>query len=285
MARPKSKAVAVTKQRAAKLAAASKAKRSHHKKKTTALPPPVEVETVDNGGGEYEDNLSESDGGLLSSLGNLLKSSEVEQPKTAAASLPSSGGSSASSIPKSEALPAEAERLLAGVPDFIGGDGAAAPGGALPDAVDGPEGAGLLEMVGSEIVDAEAAAAVLQWVGGALADWRKREAYRDAGRNAAMAGKHWARVCNQLWREYAPGLLADVADRYPGLVPAVALTVIPFGMALWADVQETRKIHLAKPLVNEPAKPAVRVPNVQLDNDGIRRPAGGGIVFDESEAA
>jgi hypothetical protein len=268
------------------LGAASKAKRSHHKKKTTAaaLPPPVEVETVDNGGGEYEDNLSESESGLLSSLGNLLKSPEVEQPKTAAASLPSSGGSSESSIPKSEALPAEAERLLAGVPDLIGGEGAA-PGGALPDAVDGPEGAGLLEMVGSEIVDAEAAAAVLQWVGGALADWRKREAYRDAGRNAAMAGKHWARVCNQLWQEYAPGLLADVADRYPGLVPALALTAIPFGMAVWADVQETSKARKAVPLVRETAKPAARVPNVQLDNDGIRRPAGGGIVFEESEAA
>jgi len=202
-------------------------------------------------------------GGLLSGLGNLFQTPEPElqpSPIFSTASQPAPGGSF-----RSEAGPLspEAEQILSQIPDAIGGE-AGDPGG--PADLAGADG---LEL-GGEICDEAAARATLEWIGDMLADWRKREDYRQAGKNAAGAAKHWAKVVNQAWARFAPQLLTSLGNAWPGLIPAVAMTAVAFGPAIASDVKQSAKERAGLGLV-QPQSGPVPVPQPPAPRTGLVR--------------
>lgn len=137
-------------------------------------------------------------------------------------------------------LSPEAEALLAGIPETIGGP-EPEPGAPVANGSPEPDGEVLMDMIGEELVDDEDLAELLAMVGQMLAKRRKRQAYEKAGvRAGSIAAKPWADVINHLWFTYAPSFLSEMTSTIPGLGKALIKTTIAFGPAVMSDVQATR---------------------------------------------
>jgi hypothetical protein len=210
-----------------------KPRRTHHKRKQSAsspLPPPLELPAPSS-----QPEPKPNGNGLFGNLNPFASPSRQSSPETFSTAPQSSP---AGFSPETEPLSPEAEQILSQIPETIGGE-ADDPGGPA-DVGDhaGQLGGAGFDLAG-EICDEEAAREILEWVGDSLADWRKREEYRVAGKRAGGAAKHWSRVINGLWTRYAPLLLSQLGETVPGLIPAVAMTAIAFAPAIGADIKQT----------------------------------------------
>jgi hypothetical protein len=238
---------------------ASKQSKSQH---TKPLPPPIELPLPSAKPAEPESP------GLLSGLSNLFQS-----PQAPAAAPQGSEDFSApsSTATFNEPLSAESERILASVPDRIGGGEADDPGG--PADVS-HETDGLAALVGGEICDEQDVHQLLKMVGGFLADFRKCESYRIDDGKAGLIARPWAQVVNHLWVRYAPALLTDLSNSVPGLAKAVMLTSLVFGPAVMEDVKQSSaaRANAAREIQSGPqrvARAAAPPPRPRSDNDPI----------------
>ena len=227
-----------------------RATRQRRKKESSAaLPAPVEVASVQ----------PEKSGGFLSGFTS----------KPAPAPSPSLIDSSPSSI--SEGLSAEAENLLAGVPDVIGETG----GVSLPSSDPDEAGAGddLTPALGAEIIDAEQMQGLIVYATGVLADVRKFEPWRIGDGPASLLAKPYAQLVNGAWRQFAPVLLSQMCEKYPGLFAALSLSAVIFGPIAMADFKHAmEEKKQRRVIINNPrdaqAAPAPAAHNGLIWNEG-----------------
>lgn len=209
---------------------------------STPLPPPVEVAAVVESAPPQEQS-----GGLFAGLGNLLGGTvEAEpEPEAAATSSTPSQGASAGSSPDGEMLSAEAEQILAGIPDVIGGE-ADDPGG--PADVSAQVEAGGLIPSPAGPVDEKTGRALLVQFGAMLAQWRDFEDYKAWGASAGeTCGQHLANVANTLWARYAPSFLQSVESTCPGAMALAFGAGLPLVAVVMRDMARAKAVPLVQP--------------------------------------
>jgi len=232
-------------------------------KGSAPLPPPVEINA----------QPLEEKSGLLSGVRNLL------QPKPAVATAsPESVDSYAPSSISEGAISEESARLLAAVPESIGGG----PEDALPGAIDGAQGeedpiAALMAQVAFEPQDVQdVLTEFFDW----LAERAESEHWKLTERQGRMLGRPLAQMLNSCWlklQSFLPDVLGRWCESTPGALAFLMAAGLVIGPKLGKQLAISKAKRKAVPMVKDrPAAPAPAAAPLPP------RPAGGGIVFESA---
>ncbi len=185
---------------------------------------------------------------LLDDLGSLFKAYPPSQPEQSPSPSPQAAPSlSSSSLPtgSAETLSAEAEQLLAGVPETIGNVVEMPGGDQLPDAVEADPVAALMDSIAFEEQDVrDQVEELFEW----LAEKFQSDHWKLSERQARMLGKPTAQLLNALWAKLKtriPDILAQWCETTPGataFLVAVGIVVIPKATKQLALSRERRRV-------------------------------------------
>lgn len=211
------------------------------------LPPPVEVATAASAPEAAEPKSA----GLFAGLGNLLggtvEATPEAGPETVTYSMPSGGASAGSSPEADGSLSAEAEEILAGIPDCIGGGREADDAGGPAD-VSGQVGESVPFSAAAGPIDEKTGRALLVQFGSLLSSWREFEEYKAWGLNAGeTCGQHLANVANALWVRYAPAFVQSLEGSAPGAMALAFGAGIPLLGVVMADLARAKAVPLVAP--------------------------------------
>ena len=181
-------------------------------------------------------------GGLLAGLGNLLEIGAAKpEPETSQQqpSVQSAGYSP-------EALSAESERLLAGVPEHIG-DTSDEISVASAEADGGEAIAALMQSVAFEEQDVQdTIAEMFDW----LAERFKSEHWQLSDRQARLLGRPAAVLMNSMWKrlsEHVPDILTKWCEETPGAMAFLLACGMVVGPKIVKQVEITRSRATTRP--------------------------------------
>jgi hypothetical protein len=192
-------------------------------------------------------------GGLLSGLNNLFKPQSQAEPEAPQAA-PSKPSLESSAF---EPLSAESERILASVPETIGGGEADDPGGPADVPNQDPI-AALMAQVAFDPQDVQdTLAEMFDW----MAERFQSDHWRLTERQARMGGRPAAMMLNAIWtklQSYIPDMLSKWCEATPGATAFFLWAGIVVGPKAMKQFSLSRERSKAKPRVPapQPAAPA-----------------------------
>ena len=209
---------------------AKKQEQRRAKNPAANLPEPVDVQP-------HVPQLPPKPQGLLSGLGDLFKPQSQDF---------GSDSQPSSTVSPAEALPAESERLLAAVPERIGGE-ADDPGG--PADVPGQDDpiAALMAQVAFEPQDVQD---VIEEGFAWLAEHFHSEHWKLTERQSRMLGKPAALLANSLWAKLQ-AMLPDILGRWCEETPGAAAFILACGIVVVPKV--TQQVAISRERAKERA--------------------------------